>query len=240
MGDGEVIAVKVLRFRIACFMVFVAVAALDFTAIRAVFDHKGPTSYLLGIGAMPMANVLAVGLLVGDWRRAGHRFLMGFEAFGTMALAAYVVSASLFAKELVIPYLQAVHSPLVSYIDVLTRVLPQSYFVIYYLILAVLLGLPLLAFARGLLLPRARNGRTARPGPLLMGQQEPVPVFCSLATHGTGTGLSEGVVADDFTPIPRGNPLVDAERSGIAVQQRIAPRTSSRPAGRTPGRSARN
>ena len=64
-----------------------------------------------------------------------------------MALAAYVVSSSLFAKELVIPYLQVVHSPFVAYIDVLTRVSPQSYFVLYYVILAVLLGLPLMAFA---------------------------------------------------------------------------------------------
>ena len=147
MGDGEVIAVKVLRFRIACFMVFVALAALDFAAIRAVFDHRGPTSYLLGIGAMPMANVLMVGLLVRDWRRGGHRFLIGFEAFGMTALAAYIVSASLFAKELVIPYLRLVHTPFVSYIDALARTSIQCYFVIYYLILAVLLGLPLLAVA---------------------------------------------------------------------------------------------
>jgi hypothetical protein len=126
-------------------MVFVALAALDLTAIRAVFDHRGPTSYLLGTGAMPMANVLVVGLLVGHWRRRGRRFLIGFEAFGTMALAAYVVSASWFAKELVIPYLRLVYTPSISRMFI--RMSLQSYFVIYYLILAVLLGLPLLAFA---------------------------------------------------------------------------------------------
>jgi presenilin-like A22 family membrane protease len=69
-------------------MVFVALSALDFTAIRAVFDHRGRTSYLLGLGAMSMANVLVVGLLVGHRSRGGRRFLIGFEAFGTMALAA--------------------------------------------------------------------------------------------------------------------------------------------------------
>jgi hypothetical protein len=140
------VAVNALRFRIAWGMVFVALAALDFTAIRAVFDYRGPTSYLLGIGAMPMANVLVVGLLVGHRRRGGRRFLIGFEAFGAMALGAYVVSSSLFAEELVIPYLRLVFTPFLLYLDNVTRMSLQSYLAIYYLILAVLLGLPLLAF----------------------------------------------------------------------------------------------
>lgn len=140
-------AVKALRFRIAWAMVFVALAALDFTAIRAVFDYRGPTSYLLGIGAMPMANVLVVGLLAGRRRRGGGTFLIGFEAFGMMALGAYVVSAILFAKELVIPYLRLVSTPFLLYLDNLERTSLPPYLAIYYLILAVLLGLPLLAFA---------------------------------------------------------------------------------------------
>ena len=138
---------KAFRFRIAWVMVFVALAALDFKAIRAVFDHRGPTSYLLGIGAMPMANVLVVGLLVDHWRRRDRKFLVGFEALGTLALAAYVALASLFAKELVFPYLRLVHTPFMSYIDHRIVISHQFYFVIYYLILAVLLGLPLLTFA---------------------------------------------------------------------------------------------
>jgi hypothetical protein len=137
----------VIRFRLAWILVFVAFAALDFAAIRAVIDHRGPTSYLLGIGAMPMANVLVVGILVGQQRRRGRRFLIGFEAFGTMALAAYAVSASLFAKELVIPYIRLLHMPFMLNIDNYMRMSRQPYFVSYYLILAVLLGLPLLAFA---------------------------------------------------------------------------------------------
>jgi hypothetical protein len=153
--------VKAIRFRIAWIMVFVALAALDFTAIRAVFEHRGPTSYLLGLGAMPMANVLVVGLLVGHWRRRGRRFLIGFEAFGTMALAAYAVSASLFAKELVIPFIRLLHTPFMLNIDESVRIPHQSYFVIYYLTLAVLLGLPLLAFALigGFFCPRLATAR---------------------------------------------------------------------------------
>jgi uncharacterized membrane protein YeiB len=79
------------RFRIAWIMVAVAVAALDFWAIRAVFDRNSRTSYLLGIGAMPMANVLVVGLLIGRWRRRSPKFLSGVAVFGAMALAVYVI-----------------------------------------------------------------------------------------------------------------------------------------------------
>jgi hypothetical protein len=128
-------------------MVFVVLAALNFAAIRAVFDHGGRTSYLLGMGAIPMANVLVIGFLAGHHRRRGRRFLIGFEAFGTMALSAYVVSASLFAKELVIPYLVSVHTPFMAYIDNSIRMPPPFYFLSYYLFLAVVLGLPLLVFA---------------------------------------------------------------------------------------------
>ena len=56
---------RVLRFRIARVMVFVALAALNFTAIRAVSDYADPRGTLLGVGALPMANVLAVGPLIG-------------------------------------------------------------------------------------------------------------------------------------------------------------------------------
>jgi hypothetical protein len=141
------VAVNAIRFRIGWIMVFVALAALDFTAIRAVFDHRGPTSYLLGLGAMPLANILVVGLIVGYWRRRRRRFLMGFEVFGSMALAAYAVSASLFAKELVIPYIRLLHTPFIINVENSIRMSHESYFLIYYLILAVELGLPLFAFA---------------------------------------------------------------------------------------------
>jgi hypothetical protein len=39
-----------------------------------------------------MANVLAFGLLVGCRRRGSRSFLVGFEAFGALALAFYVTS----------------------------------------------------------------------------------------------------------------------------------------------------
>jgi hypothetical protein len=96
---------------------------------------------------MPLANILVIGLLVGHWRRRGRRFLMGFEVFGMMALGAYAILASLFAKELVIPYIRLLHTPFIINVENSIRMSHESYFLIYYLILAVLLGLPLFAFA---------------------------------------------------------------------------------------------
>jgi hypothetical protein len=41
-----------------------------------------------------MANVLAVGILVGQQSPRSRPFLLGFEAFGAMALAFYVALVS--------------------------------------------------------------------------------------------------------------------------------------------------
>ncbi len=93
------------RFRIAWVMVAVAIAAFDFGAIRAMFGSWG---HSLLLGALPMANVLAVGILVGQQRPGSRPFLLGFEVFGAMALAFYVVAYAWFfpkSHELVDSYL---------------------------------------------------------------------------------------------------------------------------------------
>jgi hypothetical protein len=56
---------KVPRFRIAWVMVFVALAALNFAVYRAAVDAHSITGVLLALGAMPMATVLAIGLIIG-------------------------------------------------------------------------------------------------------------------------------------------------------------------------------
>lgn len=99
-------AVKAPRFRIAWVMVAVAIAALDFTAIRALLGpYTNSLEYqktmLLLLGALPMANVLAVGMLIGQRRPASRPFLLGFEAFGAMALALSIALASCFPEEVV-------------------------------------------------------------------------------------------------------------------------------------------
>ena len=80
------------RIRIAWAMVLTAIAALNLGAMRAVSDHRGPVGGMLAIGALPMANVLAFGLLVGCLHRGSRPFLVGFEVIGTLALAFYITA----------------------------------------------------------------------------------------------------------------------------------------------------
>jgi hypothetical protein len=140
-------------------MFFVALVALDFTALRAVLDHDAAEINLLGIGALPMANVLAVGLLVGYRSRDSRGFLLGFELVGAVALAAYIAGATMLARVLIFRYLHLATDP---YIRTFVSQLPATTFhnVILCSIGVVMFGLPQLAFALigGLL---SRNYRAA-------------------------------------------------------------------------------
>jgi uncharacterized membrane protein YeiB len=89
------------RFRTASVMAFVALAAFDLAAIRTLGDYRSERGDLLLVGALPMANVLAVGMLTGLQDLRGRRFLLGFEAFGAMALAFYLLMAIFFSR---VPY----------------------------------------------------------------------------------------------------------------------------------------
>jgi hypothetical protein len=71
-------------------MVVVAIVAFDFAAYRADMSSKDIRGFFLFVGALPMANVLAVGLLFGYRSFKSRRFFFGFEAFGAMALAIYI------------------------------------------------------------------------------------------------------------------------------------------------------
>jgi hypothetical protein len=55
---------------------------------------------LLLLGALPMANVLAVGTLVGQRRPGSRPFPLGFVPFGVMALTLYVAMATSFPREM--------------------------------------------------------------------------------------------------------------------------------------------
>ncbi|MFO0892050.1 MAG: hypothetical protein U0790_23300 [Isosphaeraceae bacterium] len=102
------------RIRIAWVMAAIAVAAFNFAAIRAMFDY--PLSEPLVFGALPMANVLALGILVGRRRPGSRPFLLGFVAFGATALALFVTfsSASLLLENytLINAYLTPVMRPI--------------------------------------------------------------------------------------------------------------------------------
>jgi hypothetical protein len=141
--------VKVPRFRIAWVMVGVAIAALDFAEIRA-FLGPHPASLgrqkhaLLLLGALPMGNVLAVGMLTGQCRRGSRPFHLGFEAFGAMALTLFIALAVYFPREVVMSYL----TPVVDSIDKV--IWPNHPFVLIAtqgVVAVVMLGWPQLVFA---------------------------------------------------------------------------------------------
>jgi len=183
--------VKVLRFRVAWAMIFVAIAALNFGALRIWSDFKRVDVYnetstwilnrsdyhnmlvddALVTGALPMANVLVVGLLIGLRRRRSRPFLSGFEVFGATALALYVAGAIFFTEELVMPYLNLVLKPLARTIGI-RPFLSTVKLLVLASVAAVMLGLPQLAFALigGFLFRGVRNRRAARPNPPPIGQ----------------------------------------------------------------------
>ena len=93
------------RFRIAWFMVFVAIVAINIATIMGkVLDHSNPFKELLLMGTLPMANALVVGLLIGYWCRRSRRFLLGFEAFGVTALSLFIAGIFLFPEMINLHY----------------------------------------------------------------------------------------------------------------------------------------
>ena len=130
------------RFRIAWVMVAVAIAALDFAAIRAL--PGSPSGELVLLGALPMANVLAVGLLIGLRHRGSRPFLLGFEAFGVMALAFYIALTGFSPHPGVISYLDLLLQPTSRTIGTGR---PGVLIAIICSIAVVMLGLPQFTFA---------------------------------------------------------------------------------------------
>src|SRR5262245_38035767 len=98
-------------------MVLVALVALNFGVIRALyFDLRTGLNAnrldVLALGALPMANVLAVGLLTALWRRGSRLFLLGFVAFGAVALVLYLLVWTFYAHSWVRFYVFRVLNPL--------------------------------------------------------------------------------------------------------------------------------
>jgi hypothetical protein len=72
-------------------MIVVAIVALDLGAIRAAFDLESPSVLLTFAAILPMANILAVVLLLASLRPRSRPFLRGFVLFGAIALALFLV-----------------------------------------------------------------------------------------------------------------------------------------------------
>jgi hypothetical protein len=74
-------------------------------------DGARDVALLLFLGALPMANVLAVGMLVAHQRPRSRRFLFGFEVFGVSALAFYIALVR-FQRQALILYISYVNGPI--------------------------------------------------------------------------------------------------------------------------------
>ena len=70
------------RFRIAWLMLIVAFVAFDFGAIRSLSGVRDGFSELVGMGILPMANVLVIVAVIGAKGRGSRPFLAGFVASG--------------------------------------------------------------------------------------------------------------------------------------------------------------
>jgi hypothetical protein len=153
--------VKAPRFRIAWVMVAVAIVAFDFGAGRSMVDSGGNVGAFLMLGALPMANILAVGILIGRRRPGSRPFLLGFETFGTMVLALYVVSTILFDVDLVVDQLTPVLETMAEAVDAFP---PFVSIPVLYSAIMVMLVLPQVVFALigGLLSRKYRINITRR------------------------------------------------------------------------------
>jgi hypothetical protein len=146
--------VRLPRFRISWLMVFVALAALNFAAIRALYHdlwtgmHANKLDFL-ALGALPMANVLAVAILIGHRRRECRPFLLGFEAFGATALVLYLAYIAIWwlydYQWPVRPWVFMVLNPLRKTVGYLEPPVLNSIF--YKSVVVGLVGLPQMAFA---------------------------------------------------------------------------------------------
>jgi hypothetical protein len=138
-------------------MIAVAFVAINLWVGLELWDSQ--QFAVLILGALPMANVLTVGILIGQQRPGIRPFLLGFEAFGAMALALYVAVASYFFNEVVNPYL-------VLFLDPIANIIGQDQMLKIPTLCAyavILLGWPQLAFALiGGLLSRRFNGTITR------------------------------------------------------------------------------
>jgi hypothetical protein len=169
--DQEV-TVRIPRFRIARLMVFVAIVALNFAAYRACYFDL-PTALtanqfeFLTWGALPMVNILAVGIVIGHRRREYRPFLLGFEAFGAAALVLYLayIAVWLFTDYQwpVRPFVVMVLNPLRKLVGYFES--PALNAIFYRSVVAVLMSLPQVAFAviGGFLSRKCRLILTRRP-----------------------------------------------------------------------------
>jgi hypothetical protein len=97
-------------------MVLVAIVGLNCWAFRTILVSRSWTAVQVGIGNLPMANILIIVPLVSYPYRGGRQFLWGFEGFGAAAVVLKVALTILDGPwpPFWISYLRLVTDPLTS------------------------------------------------------------------------------------------------------------------------------
>ena len=93
--------VKPPRIAIATVIVLIVLLAVDFALLRSPFG--GNDAAMLRLCALPMANLMVLGLylsIVRSRRGEKYPFLLGFEVFGWAALAAFLYGCDAFPASL--------------------------------------------------------------------------------------------------------------------------------------------
>jgi hypothetical protein len=154
------------RISVQSVMAAMIVIALDCVMVRAVESRPGLTTTLQLViwGALPMANLLAVGLALLLRESGGRRpFLRGFVAFGAIALGAFVGCALLW-RGWIVERLETILTPLVGAMD--SDISPAWMAIVQLGVLPAFLLLPQLLVALvGGVLTRQCLGR-CDPGPV--------------------------------------------------------------------------
>jgi hypothetical protein len=129
-------------------MVVVAIVALDLGALRALLNLKYPLNAkspaIVGLGALPMMNVLAICMVVAGSRRGASALMRCILASGAVSLALYVAVALLFDELLLMRYLYVGMELALRTIRPYWPVVPVA---VLYSIAIVMLALPQFAVA---------------------------------------------------------------------------------------------
>jgi hypothetical protein len=108
---------RTLRLKIASLLVLIVGIGLDLAAIRAWFIYRtnGRVIFnnieVLGLGALPVANALAIGLIGWRIRPRWRPFLAGFIAFGMLALTVYIGLVYWSTESVIMPLLLSILRP---------------------------------------------------------------------------------------------------------------------------------
>jgi len=88
------------RFPISWLMFLVVFVAVDVAGARTLLEVPTWTSRLLVFGGLPMANILAAGLILARRPPRSQAFFRGFQIAGSAALLLFVLGAVAFPEVL--------------------------------------------------------------------------------------------------------------------------------------------